>query len=220
MRLLDRLSPAHPDRADAPDAEFVVVVDVDVAGDLAGVQAGAAVRGIDTRDLQGLLASALEVARSAGGSVLVWVREGEIIEGVVATTSGQLLAAAASLTPPVRIERPGDPSELNEDSGYRKSTDTCVDGRPMETLRLPVDPLAEEGGRPSLTQLLPASWPWSLTRLRNRRRSSLRRTGHRVWSRSSRWMGTGSWLRRAVGAWAHELTLRSLNASSTSRRPR
>lgn len=220
MSLLDRLAPAHPDHEDAPDPDFVVAVDVDEAGDVAGVQAGVAVRGIDTASLQSLLASALEAARAAGGSVLVWVREGEIIEGFVATASGQLLAAAASLTPPVRMERAGDQSALDEHSGYRQSDDTVLDERAIQTLHLPVDMLAEEGGRPSLRQLLPVIGPWSLTRLRNRRRSGLRRTGHGAWSRSSRWMGPGSWLRRAIGAWAHELTLRSANASRASRRSR
>lgn len=220
MSLLVRLSPAHRDREDEPDQDFVVLVDVDDAGDVAGVHAGAAVRGIETSSLRGLLSSALEAARAAGGSVLVWMREGERIEGFVATSSGQLLAAAASLTPPAPIERTGDQSALDEHSGHRQSNDTGVDKPTIQTLHLPLDTLAEEGRRPSLTQLLSGSWPRSLTRLRNRGRSSLRRIGHRVWSSSSRWVGTESWLRRAIGAWDHEVTVRSLKVSGRSRRPR
>lgn len=181
MRLLDRLFPSNPDRDEGPDPDFVVVADVDEAGDVAGVQAGAAVRGIDTASLQSLLASALEAARSAGGSVLVWMRQGEISEGFVATTSGQLLAAAESLTPPLRIERARDQRDPDANSGYRESTDTGVDGWAITTLHLPVVTPAEEGWRPRLTQLLPMIWAWSLTRLRNRRRSSLRRVGHGAW---------------------------------------
>lgn len=217
MSLLDRLTPANPDREEEPDPDFVVVADVNEAGEVVSAQAGAAVHGIDTRDLQGLLASALEAARSARGSVLVWVREGETTEGFIATTSGQLLAAATSLTPSVRIDRARDRDEPAKDRRYCEGTDSGVDERAIKTLHPPVEPLAEDGMRPRPSQLLPMSRPGSRTRLRNRKRSSPRRTSDGALSRSpKRWRDTGPWLRPAVGAWAHELTVLSVKVSSSS----